>query len=115
MSRSILILFLLFICSCTKEQKIYNQTELNHFVDSSLKAKMPILNQQAEEDFINRLPIELKYKVDSILNVSYDIPVAPELGDQTTNSIIDTTNFSARTGENTSIPSKEKPISEIKK
>lgn len=115
MYRSILFLFILFVCSCTKEEKVYNKAELNQYVDSSLKVKMPILRKQAKEDFLNRMPIELKFKIDSILKVSYAIPAAPELGGQSSINVgdsIDTTSSNKAKSIHSTI---KKSTSEIKK
>ena len=87
MYRPLFIILILFIFSCTKKEKSYTQAQLNKNVDSIVETKIPALQQQAAEDFKNRLPIELKFKVDSILNVSYDIPTAPELESSPSNLI----------------------------
>ena len=87
MYRTLFIIFILFVFSCNKKEKSYTQAELNKNVDSILETKIPVLQQHAVEDFKNRLPIELKIKVDSILNVSYAIPVAPELEGSSSNQL----------------------------
>jgi|GEM_PF-1817924 len=81
MYRPILILLLCLVGGCTKEQKGYTQKEFNKNVDSLFQSKLPLIEQHSKEDFKNRFPIEFKTKMDSILNISYDIPTAPELYD----------------------------------
>lgn len=55
--------------------------QLNRKADSILLSRIPFIKQEAQEDLKNRLPIELKFKVDSLRNVRYDIPPPPVLQD----------------------------------
>ena len=79
--QKILLMPLMVFCffSCTKEKKALTPDQIQVKADSILKAAMPTLKQRAEEDLHNRLPIELKPKIDSILNISYNIPTPPQL------------------------------------
>jgi len=75
----VLMLSFLIFSACSKEEKGWTQAQMQLKADSILKAEMPRLKQRAKEDLHNRLPIELKPKVDSILNISYNIPPPPKL------------------------------------
>lgn len=79
MRLSTLLICILLFSSCSKEDKTFTQAELEAKADSIFKAKLPLLKQQAEEDLNNRIRIELKPKIDSIRNISYDIPPPPQL------------------------------------
>lgn len=72
--------FILFVAaSCTKEQSKFTKEQVDKKADSIFMTKLPYLKKEARGDFENRLPIELKVKVDSILNKNYEIPSPPEL------------------------------------
>jgi hypothetical protein len=72
---------LILFSACGKKNKELTPAQIRAKADSIVQTKMPRLKQQAEEDLQRRLPIELKPKVDSILNISHDpepVPVFPE-------------------------------------
>jgi hypothetical protein len=75
----VLMLSFLIFGACSKEEKGWTKAQVQLKADSILKAEMPKLKQRAKEDLNNRLPIELKPKVDSILKISYTIPSPPKL------------------------------------
>lgn len=73
------LLLVLLLGSCSKKETYYTTEELQLKTDSIIRSKIAILEQAAKEDLNRRLPIELKVKLDSIFQVSYDIPPAPTL------------------------------------
>lgn len=80
--RSVIIFLFLatLFSSCVKDNEpTFTQEELQKKVDSAYQERLILLKKQAAEDFKNRLPIELKIKKDSLLNIQYDIPQIPVL------------------------------------
>ncbi|KAA5536925.1 hypothetical protein F0919_04430 [Taibaiella lutea] len=71
----------LIITSCGKEEKPLTPKQIRQRADSIYKNNLKKMQQQAKEDYEKRLPIELKPKVDSILQRKMEaapIPVFPE-------------------------------------
>jgi DNA phosphorothioation-dependent restriction protein DptG len=71
----------LTITSCGKEEKQLTPKQIRERADSIYKSNLKKIQQQAKEDYEKRLPIELKPKVDSILQRKMEaapIPVFPE-------------------------------------
>ena len=73
------LLLVLLLGSCSKKETYYTTEELQLKTDSIIRSKTAALEKAAKEDFNRRLPIELKVKLDSIFQVSYDIPPAPKI------------------------------------
>lgn len=71
----------LIIASCGKEEKPLTPQQIRQRADSIYKSNLKKIQQRAKEDYEKRLPIELKPKVDSILQRKMEpvpIPVFPE-------------------------------------
>jgi len=72
----------LFMLSCsTTTEKYYTQAQIDEIVDSIMEIRTPQIKQQAEENFKLRMSIELKPKVDSILNrtnIEFETPQMEE-------------------------------------
>lgn len=80
--RSIIVFLFLttLFFSCVKDSEpTFTQEELQRKVDSAYQERLILLKKQAAEDYKNRLPIELKIKKDSLLNIQYEIPQIPVL------------------------------------
>lgn len=64
----ILVSGLATVFSCNKKEESMSPVEIHAKVDSIVKTKEKDLKKQAQEDLNHRLSIEMKPKVDSILN-----------------------------------------------
>jgi len=59
----------LIVVSCNKEQPIaLTKAQINKKIDSLSRIQMQESNEQAKRDLEHRIKIEVKVKVDSILN-----------------------------------------------
>lgn len=68
------------VAACAKKEKELTPAQINARADSIVHSRMKTLRQKAKEDLDRRLPIEIKPKVDSLLNVSHQagaVPVFP--------------------------------------
>jgi len=75
------ILITALITSCGKEEKPLTPKQIRERADSIYNINLKKMQQRAKEDYEKRLPIELKPKVDSILQRKMEaapIPVFPE-------------------------------------
>ena len=70
MIRSILAIavFAVFLTSCDKEAPVLTKAQIRYKVDSITAARIKEVDQRAQRDLEYRMKIELKGKVDSILN-----------------------------------------------
>lgn len=76
-----LLITALALASCGKEEKPLTPKQVRQKADSIYKTNLKKLQHQAKEDYERRLPIELKPKVDSILQRKMEaapVPVFPE-------------------------------------
>lgn len=62
------IFFICMLTSCAKQEKNLTPQQINQKVDSIVALKEKKLRSQAHEDLNRRMSIEIKPKVDSILN-----------------------------------------------
>ena len=77
----VILITAISLASCGKEEKPLTPKQIRQQADSIYKSKLKKMKREAKEDYERRLPIELKPKVDSILQKKMDmapIPVFPE-------------------------------------
>lgn len=77
----VLSVLLITFSACGKKEKELTPAQIRSKADSIVQSKMGKLKQQAKEDLDRRLPIEIKPKVDSILNIDHNektVPVFPD-------------------------------------
>ena len=75
-----LVLLTLTMAACAKKEKELTPAQINARADSIVRSRMKVMRQRAQEDLDRRLPIELKPKIDSLLNVPRQagpVPVFP--------------------------------------
>lgn len=77
----IYFLLLISIFSCNKQEHTLSPMQINQKVDSIIQQKEKVLRKQAQEDLNRRMSIEIKPKVDSMLNrvTLPDSMVTPQL------------------------------------
>jgi len=69
--KNIMLVFVigtLGMVSCKKEQRIFTKEEIQHTIDSVVSARAKESDIQAQQDLERRMKIEVRVKVDSILN-----------------------------------------------
>lgn len=63
----LLLLSILFFSACQKKSELLTRQQLEHRSDSLTAIMFEVLQKQAKEDLDSRIAIEVKPKVDSIL------------------------------------------------
>lgn len=72
---------MLFFAACGKKERELSPDEIRAKADSMVQLKMEKLRREAKDDLDKRLPIELKPRIDSLLNtgsLEQPVPVFPE-------------------------------------
>jgi hypothetical protein len=64
------LLLVLGVASCNKEPEPLTKEEIKHKIDSLTAERIKESDEQAKRDLNHRMKIEVKVKVDSILNAS---------------------------------------------
>jgi len=69
----------LLLASCGKKAEPLSPAQVRQKADSLAQIKIKIIQQRAEEDLEKRRAIELKPMVDSLRNISTEIPPPPTM------------------------------------
>ena len=65
--------------ACGKKAKEMSPAQIRFKADSLAQIKIKVLQKQAKEDLDKRRSIEIKPKIDSLRNISQEIPAPPTM------------------------------------